>query len=221
MNVPLRTKSGWRWRGNLLPVMLLLFVTGCANESGDPVSLPSWRQSVEQYVWDQGNGDPTVLRDMSWDDVHKGFAVMSDPLPRQSDDIIGLLVAHRVVEGQPYFVFLVASVYHQSLTELRPVALNVAAGDFHWINGSPSAPAYAAYKRWSDAEKWLGNANDPAPPPFPVPGDTFNVSINGDRVSIRHPESGASWEMRVPAAATRPSTDGHSNSSSSFTSRSK
>ena len=202
----LRITYGAAGRPCALLIYAVWFVclSGCSAEATGPVSLASWQRSVEQYVWDHGNGDPTVLRDMSWDDAHRGFAVMTDPLPARSNDVIGLLVAHRTVRERPYFLFLVASVHRQVLEDLAPVALNVESGVFHWAEGGADAPAFEAYKKWSDSEKWLGKAGDPLPPPFPVPGDTFDLAVSGSRVFLRHPESGAVWEIDLSTATTKP-----------------
>lgn len=134
--------------GSLALLLLLLSLTGCANEP-EPVSVATWRHSVERYVWDQGNGDPNVLRDMSWDDVHKGFATMSDPHPARSTDAIGLLVGHPHVHGRAYFVFLLGLVRQGRLQAIQPLALRVDAGRFQWIAAPPDPAALGAYQRWS------------------------------------------------------------------------
>jgi hypothetical protein len=176
-------------------------VTGCASDP-EPVSLTFWQQSVEHYVWDQGNGDPNVLRDMSWDDVHKGFAVMSDPQPARSSDAIGLLLGHPLVGGTPSFVFLVAMVNRQQLQSLQPVALRVDAGKFEWIVGPSGRAAFDAYRHWGAPNR---SADTPGPrgPPFPRPGDSFRLDIADGELLITHQPTGITWALNVPPSASR------------------
>ena len=44
-----------------IAIFFLLAATGCQQEQ---VSLHSWQDSVEHYIWDQANGDASVLRDL-------------------------------------------------------------------------------------------------------------------------------------------------------------
>jgi hypothetical protein len=196
-----RVAPGW-----LLAALLLGQTTGCAS-GPEPVSLSSWQQSVERYVWDQGNGDPNVLRDMSWDDVHKGFAVMSDSQPAQSNDAIGLLLGHPRVGDDSCFVFLVALVNRQQLESLQPVALRVRGGKFDWIIGPSSRPALDAYRRWG-----AQNPSDDTPssrgPPFPRAGDSFRVDVVHSELFITHQPTGISWSLTTPATAGAVRTTG-------------
>jgi hypothetical protein len=177
--------------------LLALFVPGCATgPDAPPPTLSVWQQNAEQYVWDHGNGDPNVLADMSWDDVHKGFAVIGDPLPERSTDEIGLLLAHRMVDGKPWFLFLLGVVRQQNLEDLRPVALNVEGDHFHWSVGPTNETALSLYRVWSEADRSRTGVPGPPAPPFPRPTETFEVAVRGDQFFIHHHESGAQWELR-------------------------
>jgi hypothetical protein len=184
--------------------MLLPFAGGCGIEPSDPPTVQSWQQSLEKYVWDRGNGDPNVLADQSWDDVHRGFAVIGDPLPDRSIDQIGLLVAHRMFHGKPYFLYLLATVRHQELQGLRAVALQVEGDAFHWSIGDDDPKSLALYQSWSDADRARDPSRSLRPPPFPGNEESFMVSIEEDQFLIRHGESGAQWSVRpaAPAAVT-------------------
>ena len=185
--------------GLFLTALFLGLTTGCASDP-EPVSLSSWQQSVEHYVWDQGNGDPNVLRDMSWDDVHKGFAVMSNAQPAQSNDAIGLLLGHPRIGDAACFVFLVALVNRQQLDSLQPVALRVQSGKFDWIVGPSSRPALDTYRRWG-AQTPSGDSPRPRGPPFPRAGDSFRLNAEGDELVITHQPSGVNWSLSLPATA--------------------
>lgn len=189
-------------RRSPFPMLLIaLFASGCATETPDPVSIPYWQKSLERYVWNQADGDPNVLRDLSWDDVHKGFAVISDPLPERSVDAIGLLVAHRPVAGRRYFIFLVAIVREQVIEDMRAVALNVEAGEFHWSVGPPNAGALNLYRGTLIASESPGPPNPRSRVRFPAPEDTFRVLVDVNRVSIQHDQSEANWEVDVDRSA--------------------
>lgn len=192
----------------LVVVMFPLFDGGCGIEPSDPPTVQSWQQSLEKYVWDRGNGDPNVLADLSWDDIHRGFAVIGDPLPDRSTDQIGLLVAHRTLEDKPYFVFLLATVRCQDLAGLRAVALQVDGDAFNWTIGDDDPKALALFRNWSDANSARDAGQSLRHPLFPGSASTFVVTIEGDQFVIRHDESGAQWSVRpataVGSTASRP-----------------
>jgi ribosomal protein S30 len=187
--------------------VLALVVPGCATEpNAPPPTFSTWQHNLEQYVWDRGNGDPNVLADMSWDDVHKGFAVIGDALPDRSTDEIGLLLAHRMLDGKPWFLFLVGTVRHQILEDLRPVALNVEGSDFHWSVGASDERSLSLYRAWSEADRSRTEPPDPNAPPFPRPQETFDVTVRRDAFIVRHEDSGAEWELR-PIVKPKPTTE--------------
>lgn len=187
----------------LLLVCLFSFaLSGCATEPADPPTLSTWQQNLQQYVWDHANGDPTVLADMSWDDVHKGFSIIGDPLPDRSTDEIGLLLAHRVVDSKPWFLFLLGTVRQQNLEDLRLVALSVDGNDFHWSVGPENDTSLSLYRVWSEADRERTGPQDPPAPPFPRLNETFGVTVRGDAFAVRHQESGANWELHPTVSPT-------------------
>jgi hypothetical protein len=175
--------------------VLALASTGCMIDSPEPTTLPLWQQQVEQYVRDQGNGDPTVLADLSWDDIHKGFAVIGDPLPDRSTDIIGWLVAHQVVGGKSYFLFLVGTVRRNNLEAVCPVALDVEGDQFRWITGQSNTDALTAYRARGTAALLDANESPPNPPAFPHRGEILEINIKGGEVSVLDRDSGANWSL--------------------------
>lgn len=188
----------------LVLIGLFAFLPGCAADPSDPPTIQSWQQDLERYVWDRGNGDPNVVADLSWDDVHKGFAVIGDPLPRRSTDQIGLLVGHKLLQGNRYFVFLLGTVRKGKLRGLRAVALRVDGGAFHWAIGPDDPKSLLLYRNWSRADRAAEGVSTSAASPFPRLQETFSVTVENERLVIRHQESGARWEVRPPLlSATR------------------
>ncbi|HXE54702.1 MAG TPA: hypothetical protein VN541_16895 [Tepidisphaeraceae bacterium] len=181
-------------RSTVLLVLAAMLASGCAPDPGAPVSLPRWQRSLEQYVWQQADGDPTVLRDLSWDDVHPGFAMLGEALPEQSTDMFGLLLEHRRIDGKAYFVFLVATVHDRQVEALQPVALNVDAGQFHWFVGSSSPAGLEAYNRWTRSSE-AGSGPGDWPLHFPASSDTFEVTAARQQIRILHEQTGSTWTI--------------------------
>lgn len=201
----------------LAVALLVASLGGCSIEPADPPTLATWQRNLEKYVWDRGNGDPNVLADMSWDDMHKGFAVIGDPLPDRATDQIGLLLAHRMLGGKPWFIFLLGTVSRQHLQDLRPVALQMDGAAFGWSVGNGDPTSLSLYRAWSQADRQRDGRRDPPAPPFPRPREMFEVTVEDDHFLIRHPASGAQWELRpaispatIPANAFRESNQAKS-----------
>jgi hypothetical protein len=183
--------------------LLALASTGCMTDPPQAITLPAWRQQVEQYVREQGNGDPTVLADLSWDDVHKGFAIIGDALPERSTDIIGWLVAHQLVGGKSCFLFLVGTVQRNNLEALCPIAMEWEGGNFRWTAGPSDPDALAAYRVRGIATMSEKVAQAPDPPAFPHGGETLEIHIEGAGVSIVDRDSGAEWNLVLEPAESR------------------
>ena len=121
---------------------ILAFVTmgllvGCA--SSPDAALTSWRGQVEQYIDQQGGGNPNVIRNLSDDPVRKQFNLIGPErgaVGPTRTDIHGVIVAHTSVAGRPWFVFLVGVVKYDGgfvdvtfdnphVLEIRPAAFTV------------------------------------------------------------------------------------------------
>lgn len=178
-------------RGYHTLVTLLLATVGLGCAGPEPVTLQSWQRAVERYVWDAGNGDPAVLRDASWDDSHRGFALLGDALPDNSADAYGLLLGHRMVGSRPWFVFLFTIVDHRRVREARAVGLCVEKGSFNWAVGENDARVLASFARYESEHA------RPPEEPFPAPGDQFSVSVVNDSATIKHLQTPARWHVRL------------------------
>jgi hypothetical protein len=179
----------------LLLLTLSFLLQGCAAEPAPATAVAEWRQGVERYVWEQGNGDPAVLRDVSWDDVHPGFATLGDPLPDRSTDVYGLLVAHPSVAHHAYFVFLVAIVHNEVIEHMLPVALEIDAGKFRWVEGLSDDRQMRRYIDWQNLEHRSTRFR------FPARDDSFDLSTEANAISIAHEQSGATWRVELPVSS--------------------
>jgi hypothetical protein len=182
-------------RTALLLLSLSWLLQGCAAEPGPRSPLDQWRQGLERYVWEQGNGDPAVLRDVSWDDVHPGFAILGDPLPDHSTDVFGLFVGRPRVGPRAYFVFLTAVVQNELIRDTRAVALDVDAGQFLWQEGPPDEAQTLLYRQAQPT------ASPASVPQFPSRDDAFDVDAGDGQIIITHRQSGATWRVDLPDAS--------------------
>ena len=182
--------------------MLLIFALfacgGCGGPSAGSISIPAWQQHVEKYVHDFGKDDPASLRDVSLPDGRKGFAVNGSPLPQESQDVVGVLLAFRPIDGRPSFVYLVGVVDKERVSDIRLALLSIdGSAKFHWSISPPNAPALAAYQKSRGAD-----ADKRRPENFPAERDVFTItSVEGGRVTAVHAPSGASWSVAAGASS--------------------
>jgi hypothetical protein len=188
----------------LLPV--LSFMTGCGSSAASQnASLSGWQGSVEHYIHEYGKDDPAVLGDLTIADGRKGFAVLGQAVPTESQDAVGLLLAHRPIAGKPSFVYLVGFLEKQDVRDVRLAVLTMEGGKPHWEISPANAAALAAYRKYREAawrQRFPGRKEPPlAAMNFPAPDDVF--SLNGDAtnggggsaLTVTHSASGASWSL--------------------------
>ena len=191
-------------------LFILLAMTACSG-CQQRISLDTWKQSVEHYVWDQANGDPTVLRDLPTQGQWKGFAVISENDPQSATDINGLLLGHRPIGPTPHFIFLIGIIEHQQVNDIRLAALHASPSGFKWTISEKNSQAFDAYHHFHDSawrSLYPGRTNGPwAHTGFPCEGDDLKLSITAQRITATHTQSGANWSLQVPpdAPTTAPS----------------
>ncbi|HEV8606334.1 MAG TPA: hypothetical protein VGQ99_13260 [Tepidisphaeraceae bacterium] len=192
-------------RSAAIAILILFAATGCQQ-----VSLRTWRSSVEQYVWDQANGDPSVLRDLPSPSPWKGFSVISENDPASATDINGVLLGHRQIGPKTCFIFLVGLVQMQQVQDIRLAVLLPSPERFEWRFSRKNNQNLRAYRDFKEAE-WRKLFPDRAAGPwsytgFPSEADSFKVSIVGGHITATHEQSGASWMLEMPSetATTQP-----------------
>src|SRR5438105_4556937 len=102
-----------------LPALLLVvLMSGGCGSSSRSVNLPIWEKHVDQFVKEQGKGDPTVLRDVKIADGIKGFAMLGAQDRGSSTDAVGVLLGHRPIQGRPSFIYLVGLVHRANVEDI-------------------------------------------------------------------------------------------------------
>ena len=141
------------------------------------MSIPIWQQSVEDYIWSQGNGDPNCLRDVTWASTQKGFSILGDPIPADSTDANGILLAHREAGGKMRFIFLVGLVRDQAAQDIRIAAMSFDDGQVGWVLSPPNSQALETYRQYRDNTWHSRYPTRETPPidykPFPALDDVF------------------------------------------------
>ena len=198
-----------RIHSKLIPLLILLLLPlgiGCGGGSRQ-ATVAAWQKNVEQYVRVQGKGDPAVLRDLTLSDSRRGFSMVGGDRPTESSEANGVLLGFREVEGRGYFIYLVGVVEKQKVSEIRLAALTTDGGKMEWKVGPGDTGALSTYRSYNDKfwrQRFPQRAS--APPQylgFPTPDDHFSMSVSGNRVTVTHPPSKATWELTLPTMPRR------------------
>src|SRR6476661_8232705 len=108
--------------GKLLASSLLLaLLCGAGGGCSSSASISGWRDAVERYVKDEGGGDPSVLKELTIDrsGTVRGFALLGGDRATESTDARAILLAHRPINEQLWFIYLVGIVQNQQTTDIR------------------------------------------------------------------------------------------------------
>ena len=184
-----------------LCAFVLLNSLGCGGGSRS-VSIPVWQKNVEQYVRNQGKGDPTVLRDVTLPDARRGYSVIGSDRPSDSTDANGILLGLAQHDGRRWFVYIVGLVSKQKVGEIRLAALSTDGGRYEWKVGENDREALKTYRAYLE-QMWKKRFPDRELMPAdylncPRPEDNFAMSTSGSTVTVTHPPSGAGWELKLP-----------------------
>jgi len=182
-----------------IAIFLLLASTGCHQQQ---VSLRTWQDSVENYVWDQANGDPSALRDLPTPGPWKGFSIISENDAAAATDVNGVLLGHRAIGSKTYFIFLVGVVQRQQVQDIRLAALNASPDGFQWRLTDKSDQPLGIYRDFKSAQwhkLFPQRGNGPwSYTGFPSEGDVFKLTVGDGKVTATHEQSGAAWTLDMP-----------------------
>lgn len=194
---------------------LLTATLGCAHA---PVQ--AWQNELEHYVRQHAHGNPAALADLGDDPAQRRFDHIGERrglIAPTRTDTHGVLVGHHVVDGEVWFIYLVAAVRNQgglldvnfdrpAVQRIEPVAftLEPAKARFRWARGEAADGAMQRYlaqqrRRWAQSHPDR-RADELRYTRFPRPWDRFELSADGRQVRIDHPATGASWSLALPGA---------------------
>jgi hypothetical protein len=184
--------------------LLLGSLAGCSSGSGS-VNLSGWRDTVERYIDKEGQGDPNVLRNVTWPQSRREFSVIGGEVPTLSQDARGVLIGVPQVGNARWFAFLVGIVNKGVVRDIRLVALNNTGGQRTWRTSPVDANALHMYQAYYD-QLWRSRFPGRESPPmqytsFPKDSDTFDLAINGGTLIAKHAASGATWSVVVDPRA--------------------
>ena len=198
------------------PVSIAIFfaLTACGCQQEQQVSLRTWQDDVEHYVWDQANGDVSALRDLPTPGTWKGFSMINENNPGSSTDINGVLLGNRAVGSKTYLIYLVGLVPHQQVQDIRLAALWASPAGFQWRLTEKNDNSFRMYRDFELAQ-WRKLFPQRTEGPwshtgFPSEGDAFKLDISHGKIVATHEQSGASWTLQLPqdAATTAPAVAG-------------
>jgi hypothetical protein len=182
----------------LISAVMALMAAGCTSTA----SIDEWQKSIEVYVDKHADGDPGVLRDMTWSESHRGFSLISDEWPTKSTDVNGVLLGFKPVGNRRWFVYLVGLSKEQKLEDIRLAALSTDEGKNVWAMAKADAKTLQIYQQYQDgAWKKLFEKRDKAPTSyagFPCENDYFELTVEGNALAATHPASGARWTVALP-----------------------
>jgi hypothetical protein len=170
---------------------------GCSSSG----SVSSWQRGVERYVADKG-GDPTVLRDVTLAGDRRGFGQIGGTDPRKSTDANGVLLGNKVVNNQPWTVYLVGVVSNEKVHEIRLAALSYLNGKPIWKLSDKNAKSLQAYQHYSEGQ-WKQQhpgAKEKEPgsyTTFPRDEDRFDLTQQDSHLRATHAQSGATWDVNL------------------------
>lgn len=185
-------------------IALFIFAGIFAGCSSTAKPLGRWQTSVESYIIDQADGNYSELRNVNSNDrpSRKSFKLinaMSSGIPlvaTTQTDMNGLLLAHRTINGNNWYIFLVGTVKYDgkftniplddpSIKDVRLIALTGDFGNPVWALGSNSEVAIDQY-------------HSRAKTTFPSGFEAFEVAIAGQQVTVVDQRSHAQWTLIIP-----------------------
>ena len=169
----------------------MLLAAGCAEPGAGPrpmtVTFATWQRAVEQYVRDEGNGDPNILRDTTLPTSQRGFAQIGEADIEHSSDASGLLLGHRTIAGRTWFIYLVGLIQQGEVRDIRLVGFSWSPDKIVW---QVSPPNPEALQRYANVQ-----SNGGLFPVFPAKIDHFELSTTNQLAVVIHRQSGAAWEL--------------------------
>lgn len=203
-SAPVVKRCHTRGAGTLLLGVIAGTALGCA--AGAP--LERWRADAETYM-------AAHAADANWLRDYARRSSSPDERPAllrfstlgvsagigQTRDVLGVLVGFPRVGGEPWYVFLVASVKVQGgyperadrIVAIQPVALRAGGVEAAWVVGADDPDATGRY-----VQAQLGAPeHESAHMLFPGRADVFLLEVAGTAVIVTERGSGARWTLEL------------------------
>lgn len=200
-------------RKQIITLLIVASVLAGCNSATKP--LRAWRSSVESYIIDQVSGDYNALRNVSSSDRPslRSFKVInatSSGIPVVAPthtDVNGLLLAHRIISGNKWYIYLVGTVKYDGkfkniplddpfVNDVRLMALTGDYGDDPvWAIGSNSELALDRYRK----QQANGRSSRNSSSTFPSGHEAFELAITGQQITVVDQQSQARWTLSIPA----------------------
>ena len=197
-------------------VLLVLVLGGCSSKfSGPPLRI--WQSQVEEYIEIEAGGDPSALRNTRDKPSEMAFGVISAKskglvIGESRTDVNGVVLGHRRIDGDWWFIFLVGVVNYEGtfssfpldnadLETVELLAMNGSGGTYRWVVAGPNAEALAMYRQ-GQLEVWRKSHPDRTgatgcETEFPTERDQFVLDVNGNQVTVVDDHTGATWTLAV------------------------
>jgi hypothetical protein len=177
-------------------LLFSLLSSGCAMKN--PVAV--WQGSLDEYIAEQGAGDPNVLRDTF--DMHSrgrlrpasitfGGEFKGTGMPgfRAKRYVNGVLLGQRDVDSRPWYFFLVGvrSRDGAEIEDIRLAAFTPAKEGLLWRVAPPDPEALGRYLSETEGGSLAVT--------FPSPLDKYSLGLSGHVATAAEERSGAEWEL--------------------------
>lgn len=181
--------------------MLTTALAGIGCSSGGSASVDSWQRDLVKFVELKKN-DPNALRDTTINSNRPGFGIIGGENPAKSRDAWGVLLGHPVIEGRPWFVYLVGIVDEQKVEDIRLAAVSFAGGKPTWRITKENQRALHQYQVHGRDVWHKAHPNTKNVPPefttFPRDADRFDLALQDKQIDVTHTDSAAHWRLTLP-----------------------
>ncbi|MGD2081238.1 MAG: hypothetical protein PVJ36_08945 [Nitrospirota bacterium] len=179
-----------------LCLLFALLSSGCAMKN--PVAV--WQGSLDEYIAEQGAGDPNVLRDAV--DMHSrsrlrpasitfGGEFKGPGMPgfRANRYVNGVLLGQRDFDSRPWYFFLVGvrSRDGAEIEDIRLAAFTPEEDGLLWRLAPPDPEALERYVSATEGGSLSVT--------FPSPLDRYSLGLSGHVATAAEERSGAAWEL--------------------------
>lgn len=177
----------------------VILLGGCS--AGDPIK--AWKRDVARYVTTEGEGDPSVLRELHAAQPRNSARTAltsfgnADGGGTSERAAGGVLLGMATATNRQWYVFVVGvwRPNHQgrsAIEDLRLIAFAVDGDRIHWREEPANAKRVTTYARglrktWSK--------------PFPAPEDDFDFHFEGGVVTVTEKRSGVQFRLALASRA--------------------